>query len=140
MKYKKCSKCKEEKSIRSFWKRKDRPSGYLSACKDCLKTESKKYRDTEEHREYDRKRNLKRRYGVDYNEYIQLHNEQEGRCKICTDFIYTERNSDNQAVVDHDHETGEVRGLLCRDCNTGIGMLKDDANILESAIKYLSSN
>lgn len=56
--------------------------------------------------------------------------DQDGRCAICNKEM-------KQVNVDHCHKTQEVRGLLCTACNTGIGKLKDDISVLESAIKYL---
>lgn len=57
---------------------------------------------------------------------------QNGRCAICKEFFTGTPN------VDHDHQTGVVRGLLCHGCNVGIGFLKDDIRLLKSAIVYLS--
>jgi len=57
--------------------------------------------------------------------------EQEGRCKICR------AEFEDAPHVDHDHETREVRGLLCHHCNTGIGLFRHDVKILKQAISYL---
>lgn len=67
--------------------------------------------------------------------YDQLFQEQNGSCAICR--IGAETLSRN-LVVDHNHETGKVRGLLCDHCNQGIGKLKDNIIILERAIEYLN--
>ena len=64
-------------------------------------------------------------------EYWQLFENQGRVCKICR------RPSGIKLDVDHNHKTGENRGLLCRHCNTGIGLLDEDIKILESAIAYL---
>lgn len=53
----------------------------------------------------------------------------EGLCEICQEH--------SKLCLDHDHETGKARGMLCRQCNSGIGFLKDDAAMLERAINYL---
>lgn len=55
--------------------------------------------------------------------------EQDGRCKICGQL--------KKLNVDHDHATGEVRGLLCHGCNVGIGFFRDSPELLRSAIDYL---
>jgi hypothetical protein len=83
------------------------------------------------HREY----NLLTKYGMTVADYNQLLEDQEHRCKICGQFA-------EQLCVDHDHESGQVRGLLCNQCNTGIGKLQESVFVLESAIVYLevSSN
>jgi hypothetical protein len=63
---------------------------------------------------------------------------QNGKCKICKQAETATRNGRVKALaVDHDHETGEIRGLLCVQCNTGLGKFKDDRNLMLSAIKYL---
>lgn len=58
--------------------------------------------------------------------------EQGSKCRICG--IYADKLS-----VDHNHKTGQIRGLLCNKCNTGLGMFQDNTSIIESALKYLSS-
>lgn len=69
-------------------------------------------------------------YGITFQEYDQLVERQNGRCKICSKLVA-------KLVVDHDHVTGAVRGLLCITCNVGVGMLRDSIETLESAIVYL---
>jgi hypothetical protein len=65
--------------------------------------------------------------------------EQNGKCKICSREIgCTIREEDiDAAVVDHCDETGKIRGLLCHQCNRGIGLLKHDVEILLKAVEYL---
>lgn len=65
-------------------------------------------------------------------EYDRLLNLQGGGCAICGAFP-TERS----LAVDHDHDTGRIRGLLCMRCNTGIGHFEDSIPLLEAAIDYL---
>jgi len=79
------------------------------------------------------KDNLKRRYGMTVEEYIEVNNEQMSACKIC-------RKNFPRLHVDHDHETGKVRGLLCQNCNTALGKFKDDPQLLLNAINYLESS
>ena len=68
--------------------------------------------------------------------------KQKPMCKICGKTVHkapeNSKDKKNQAVIDHDHKTGELRGLLCHQCNVGIGNFKDDVNILMNAILYLS--
>lgn len=77
---------------------------------------------------------LKRKFGITIEDYNQMFDDQEGCCAICG-----KHQSEFKTVfaVDHDHETCEVRGLLCSKCNIGIGNLQDNIIILEKAIKYL---
>jgi hypothetical protein len=58
---------------------------------------------------------------------------QSGKCKLCFIDIKT------KSYVDHNHKTGKIRGLLCNGCNAGIGMLKEDINVLNRAIEYLEN-
>lgn len=74
------------------------------------------------------------RYGLTAEDYTSLLEAQRGVCGIC----HTEPNS-KPLAVDHDHETGAVRGLLCGTCNSGIGMLKDDAELLRRAVAWVET-
>jgi hypothetical protein len=76
---------------------------------------------------------LKGRYGLTEDQYLEMVDKRNGKCDIC-DVVYTKTLN-----VDHNHKTGEVRGLLCNNCNRGLGHLKDSIEILESAIYYLKS-
>lgn len=73
---------------------------------------------------------LKYRYGIDYADYLTMSEEQNGQCAICGVTV-------DPLHVDHCHETGVVRGLLCGPCNTSLGGFKDDPSILQRAIAYL---
>jgi hypothetical protein len=77
---------------------------------------------------------LLKKYGLTASQFDQLSKAQNGVCAICK-----EKNSlHGKLYVDHEHLTGEVRGLLCVRCNTGIGMFLDNTERLQSAIKYLT--
>ena len=78
---------------------------------------------------------LKRNYGITLADYDRMVEKQDGKCAICE----STNPSGNGArfAVDHDHKTGEVRGLLCFDCNSGIGKFRDNTALLTSAIEYL---
>ena len=72
-------------------------------------------------------------YGISGEEYRDLVIGQAGRCLICG------RVPRRNLVVDHDHATGKVRGLLCHLCNQGLGALGDDPSHLSAALRYLAS-
>lgn len=93
----------------------------------------------EHHAKNQRKRNRLGKYGLTPEDYERMNVEQAGRCAICGG---TSARSDSQAglVVDHDHKTGKVRQLLCNLCNTGIGQLREDPEILTAAIEYLKKH
>lgn len=82
---------------------------------------------------------LRRQFGIDRTEYDELLVSQEDGCAICG------RSSSGSSqfkrlVVDHDHTTGKVRGLLCDPCNRGIGLLQDDPSVIQKAIDYLNKH
>lgn len=92
-----------------------------------------------------RNKHLKSKYGITQYQYLQMFEEQGGKCKIC------ERGLDHQhsalrlgesrlpssVCIDHCHVTNKVRGLLCFHCNTALGHVFDNKNILDRMIKYL---
>lgn len=69
------------------------------------------------------------KYGIDQQTFLHLLLKQNGRCRIC--------QQEKKLVIDHDHTTDVVRGLLCSSCNSGIGLLQENPEILESAVAYL---
>lgn len=75
-----------------------------------------------------------KRYGITPEQYDAMLAAQGGHCAICP---ATEPGGRGEWHVDHDHETGEVRGLLCSRCNLGIGLFRDTPGLLESAATYL---
>jgi hypothetical protein len=82
---------------------------------------------------------LKRNYGLDYTTYLTLLEEQQHKCKICDGEGFVIKDTHKiKLVVDHDHETGKVRGLLCHNCNRGLGLFKDNTKVLKNAINYLT--
>jgi hypothetical protein len=74
--------------------------------------------------------NRARSYGLDAADYLRLHRDQGGRCAICG-------TMPEKLFIDHDHASGYVRGLLCTQCNVGIGMFKEDRERLRAAIEYI---
>lgn len=85
---------------------------------------------------------LKREFGITADDYDSMLESQEYVCKICRKPETRTAPSSGVArlCVDHCHTTGKVRGLLCHGCNTGIGSLRDDIDILMEAIAYLEDN
>lgn len=86
-------------------------------------------------REYSRQQAL-RKYGLRPEDYDTLLDNQNGVCAICSEPPKPGR----RLAVDHDHTTGEVRGLLCSPCNTALGLFKDRIRLLAAAIVYLEDN
>ena len=79
------------------------------------------------------RKQLRDRFGITAEQYWSMHADQEGLCAICN----REQCVGTKLDVDHDHKTGRVRALLCRHCNTGIGLLKDSLIIVGRAFEYL---
>lgn len=88
-----------------------------------------------EHREELHGYHLKAKYGLSLEDYTALLEKQGGRCAVCGTPPDGRRLS-----VDHNHETGEVRGLLCLNCNTTLGKVGDSPEILMEAIAYLQGD
>ena len=74
-----------------------------------------------------------KKYNVTKEVLVELHEKQGGKCAICGDEPTTKRG----LHIDHCHQTGAIRGLLCHGCNTGIGAMKDSADIVSKALSYL---
>lgn len=127
---KRCSQCKELKEESEFYTRRDR-NCLQSYCKRCAITQSSNYQNKTKYRAF-----LKSTYGITPEDYDGLYDKQKGKCAICGKH---QSELKRRLCVDHDHNTGKVRGLLCHKCNFVIGNADDDIEILNKAITYLSS-
>ena len=83
---------------------------------------------------YQRKKELKKKYGLEWADYETMFKQQNGACPIC-ECNLTFNHQDT--VVDHCHATNKVRGLLCRKCNMALGLLNDNKQSIFNALKYL---
>ena len=123
-------------------------SGLTAVCKSCIIISSKKWRMNNQERvrktclnwykknkERVKDRRLRRDYDITIDDYNKMLEEQGGCCKICGAH---EDNFKKSLNIDHCHDTGYVRSLLCMDCNTGIGRFKEDVKILAKAIDYIN--
>lgn len=120
------------------------------------KTSYAKYRlnNLEKRREYNRaweasnkdkckNTRLKKTFGITLDQYNSMLNNQNGVCAICKNpetALYTDNKTIKNLAIDHCHKTGNIRGLLCSRCNTGIGHFKENLDYLNNAIDYLSTN
>lgn len=77
---------------------------------------------------------LRRDFGITQEQYNEIFANQDGKCIICGKH---QKELKMALAVDHDHSTNEVRGLLCGPCNRGLGMFKDDPDLLQKALDYL---
>lgn len=160
-----CFKCKKEKDLWEFYKHKSHKDGLTSSCKECTnkvnkynykkhktkrlewakqyrlghKEELKKWGKDWYKKNKDRVKNyaLLHKYGLSITEYNYRFNEQNGCCAICG----THQSELTQSLaVDHCHEIGRVRGLLCSKCNITLGNVNEDVNTLLAMVEYLNKN
>lgn len=84
---------------------------------------------------------LRKGFGISLDDYQRMLSDQGGQCGICGSTTGGTRHGKDKAfAVDHCHETGKVRGLLCEACNQGIGKMKDDPVLLRKAADYIESH
>lgn len=140
---KKCTCCNEVKPTTEFTKKKiGEKCGFSSQCKACIYKKRKEYRldNPEEYNRIKRNQNL-RKYGLTFEDQEGMLREQNYKCAICGQEIFLFGSSQKLiAHVDHDHKTGKVRGLLCKECNSGLGKFRDNTEYLFIAISYLKKN
>ena len=111
MSTKQCTACLEEKPIEGFYMKDKQKQRRATVCKECDK-------------ERIRMRYLQSKFDLSYDDYCEMERSQGGVCASCGRFETHRRGQ--RLCVDHNHETGEVRGLLCHHCNTALGLLYDD--------------
>lgn len=134
-----CKKCDSTKPLSEFYvARKDKlpnPSAYNYECKSCAKERVRARHLMNPNRT--KHNDLMRMYGISLEEHNQMFEEQNGLCYLCN------KPGDGRwkkLCVDHDHETGKVRKLLCRSCNTALGQVGDNIELLTKMIEYLSNH
>lgn len=146
--FKTCNRCKELKPVGDYYAKAATWDGLDKRCKTCsakLHTDwrlknldkmadaSRRWRT--ENPERSRDHSLKHNYGIEIGTYDRMFAAQGGQCAICKT-----RSTGRHARfhVDHCHDTGKVRGLLCHGCNVSLGHFKHDVEVLQAAIIYLA--
>lgn len=125
-----CVSCNTKRNLHKLYN-KELMAPYRTKEKSSKKLKTWRVKNPEKLEEqYHRKRLAK--YNITQETFDNMLLTQEGKCAICADTL-TEK-----FTVDHNHDTGKVRGLLCYKCNSGIGLLKDSVELLSLAIKYLN--
>ena len=115
-----CPECRQTKSVKKFYKKRSARDEFASYCGLCdIRRTGRSAR--------------KRKYAIAAVEYNDPLLKQNGRCAICKRLPYTKKG----LVVDHCHQTGAIRGILCSRCNSALGHLDDDPALLEQALEYL---
>ena len=145
-----CKKCGIEKDLSEFNKHSNRKDKHNHICKLCMSEIKKKYYNLNS--EYIKRRSLEykknnrdrqkllyykhkdrkdaEKYGITIEKLNELKFNNNGKCAIC--------GHDSKLVIDHNHITLKVRGLLCKNCNSALGMFKENINTINNAIKYLT--
>jgi hypothetical protein len=131
-----CPKCGTTKEKKEFGKDSTNVSGVSCWCKPCKKAWRAHHRkdNPSKMRDIDFNNDLKKHYGITSEKYWELFNKQGGLCACCGQ---SHELFKRRLHVDHDHTTGQVRGLLCTECNPGLGYFQDSIERLEMAITYL---
>ena len=152
-----CSKCGQTKDPSAFNTRERRGRRELFArCKTCIAEVNRANRSGPKHAEKkaayriakkgEIRRNLfeahlRRQYGLTLEDFARKLESQGGACAICaaTLALDGDQRRAEMACVDHCHATGKIRGLLCNDCNRGLGLFRDRPGLLVAATGYLKS-
>lgn len=130
-----CRKCGRTAPLEEFGNNKLNKDGHQHSCRSCESAKSAKWnRDhPEQFKRNQRTYHLRKTYGLSREQYDALMELQDSRCPICLGPLTT------RIYVDHDHDTGRVRGLLHNRCNGGLGLLGDSLENLRRAIEYLAT-
>lgn len=136
-----CTKCFLEKPISEFGKnrKKNNSEGHYlrPSCIQCERLRSRTYHhnNKEQIHQKNREWRISSKYGISIETYNSMMESQNMSCAICLESFSDSIN--RRLAVDHDHTTGAVRGLLCGNCNNGLGRFKDNVSLLKKAIEYL---
>lgn len=125
-----CTNCGVEKDLSDFHRSSKASDGHASWCKACTNSIAREQRKRTYSKENKRKWQLMTRYRMTSEDLVRRKEEQNGNCAICGCPLA------NKFHVDHDHNTGKVRGILCHRCNIRLGGW-DDVEWRVKAIKYL---
>lgn len=138
---KKCKNCEQELHVNEFRKR-TRPGKTKeritleSFCKKCEYITGKEYRknNPDKYKKMEFTRKLFRKFKITEEVYYNMYKEQNYGCKVCK---AKKSLSGRNLAVDHCHKTGKIRALLCNECNTSLGLLKEDINIIMALAEYI---
>lgn len=145
MRKKRCTSCNEEKDVSEFYTRKISNDGIAPICKVCDNKKSTEYRNRNKDKIRAQRKDFriknKERLSIAKNrakatpeQFKSLFEEQKGCCAICK---IHQIDLKRRIAVDHNHESGQIRGLLCDTCNRGLGLLKENIEVLQKAVEYL---
>lgn len=124
-----CRSCKKEKSRLDFGIRRTNKDGRHTYCKECV-CEKHKERYNKKYKHSKKFYVIEKKYGLSKQSYLDTLEQQKYKCAICKETL--------SLCVDHNHIDNKIRGLLCNDCNIGIGRFKDNPQFLLNAVDYLN--
>lgn len=138
---KRCNACFEVKDITEFSINRSCSDGLMRQCRKCNTARVQIF--NQNRTAVAVRKTQYRKHGLTKEQYDELHQAQDGKCAVCE--IDLSMLAPKRIHIDHDHgccvssySCGEcIRGILCHDCNVGLGLFKDDLGILEKAMKYL---
>ena len=150
-----CTRCHKEKQIDEFYIDRSHKDGHRTTCIKCDKRYLKKWykglmedkrreiynkwrkENPDKFKKSQRRRKLKREYGITIDDYDAMLKKQGYCCAICGS---ARPDGKGNFHIDHNHKTGKIRGLLCYKCNSVLGYAHDNIKILMCAIEYLQDN
>ena len=138
---KRCPRCKEIKALTSFYESGDCNGGYATHCILCVNLMDGGVKKASDKRRYQRDKDKRRdkllqsKYGITLEDYNRRLAEQGGGCAVCGG-----TDKGKCLAVDHAHDTGRIRGLLCGRCNPAVGYLKDSADLARKVADYLDKH
>lgn len=129
-----CNELKEETDFYKCGRKGGNPEARHTECKECAKTRIKATRDPERARDA----HLRRNYGITLADFNRMVLSQGSKCACCR----TDKpgGKHGQWCVDHDHVTGAVRELLCKDCNIVLGLVEDSPEHLQRLLAYIAKH
>ena len=147
-----CTKCKNEKPLTEYYNRKKAIDGKRGECRSCSAYASRSWQQANPEKARETRRKAQRAllsrnpqyqanaarkhlYGITSEQFTELLILQDHGCAICAKSATIQGKA---LAVDHCHDTGKIRGLLCDVCNRAIGLFKNNAAYLQSAVKYLT--
>jgi len=159
-KKKRCPQCKQNRLLKFFHKDRTTTDGFRQRCSLCLKEENRirwmtmpeeqrkaqharseawKKNNPRAYRRILLSRDLTKNFGMTLEEYEKKLEEQKHCCAICgrKETLSSNKKTADRLSVDHDHKTKRCRGLICHHCNRGLGLFRDDPEVLEKAAAYL---
>lgn len=148
---KRCGRCEKWKRVEEFYRQKSGTHGRDGYCKQCRRERDHIASDKRKKsgpRIYSpeislqrRIKGIKKNYGLGWNQYLAMFEEQQGLCAICEKPETSGRRGEQKfnLCVDHDHTTGKVRALLCTSCNKRLGVI-ENRKFLKRALRYLKQH